>query len=83
MSPEHVIGVLINDVVIQLHQSLISYLELEDAEKNWDPMVLTEALIIFLFTLNQDVRLANTSLIVSDSRIFPVLLNVYLNTLLL
>ena len=66
MSPEHVIGVLINDVVIQLHQSLISYLELEDAEKNWDPMVLTEALIIFLFTLNQDVRLANTSLIVSD-----------------
>ena len=29
-------------------------------------MVLTEALIIFLFTLNQDVRLANTSLIVSD-----------------
>ena len=66
MSPEHVIGVLINDVVIQLHQSLISYLELEDAEKNWDPMVLTEALIIFIFTLNQDVRLANTSLIVSD-----------------
>ena len=83
MSPEHVIGVLINDVVIQLHQSLVSYLELEDAEKNWDPMVLTEALVIFLFTLNQDVRLANTSLIVSDSRIFPVLLNVYLNTLLL
>ena len=83
MSPEHVLGVLIQDVVVQLHQSLISYLELEDAENNWDPMVLTEALIIFLFTLNQDVRLANTSLIVSDSRIFPVLLNVYLNTLLL
>ena len=59
------------------------YLALDGIEQVWDPLVLTESLIIFLFTLNQDVILSRTSQIVSDDRIFPVLLNVYLNTLLL
>ena len=68
---------------MQLHASVINYVALEKAEKNWDPIVLTEALVIFLFTHNQDVKLARTSHIVSDQRIFPILLNVYLNTLLL
>ena len=77
------LNALIQDVVTQLQQILTSYLQLEKAESGWDPVVLTEALVIFLFTLNQDIRLENTSHIVSDSRIFPVLLNVYLNTLLL
>ena len=37
---------------MQLHASVINYVALEKAEKNWDPIVLTEALVIFLFTLN-------------------------------
>ena len=49
-----------------MHTALISYLALDKAEKNWDANVLTEALVIFLFTLNQDVKLARTSHIVSD-----------------
>jgi len=56
---------------------------LERSEETWDPQALTESLVIFLFTLNSDVRLERTSSIVGDARIFPVLLNVYLNTLLL
>lgn len=71
------------EVVAQLHACLAKYLALEGSEDAWDPTVLTESLIIFLFTLNQDIRLAKTSQIVSDNRIFPILLNVYLNTLLL
>ena len=75
---------LVQEVVTQLHSCLVQYLAVEDAEpETWDPAILTESLIIFLFTLNQDIKLDKTSQIVSDNRIFPVLLNVYLNTLLL
>ena len=61
----------------------MAYLQLPQAEFIWDPTLLTEVLVIFLFTLNQDTRLENTEHIVQDQRIFPILLNVYLNTLLL
>jgi hypothetical protein len=54
-----------------------------DAEKLWDPIVLTEALVVSMFTLNQDVKLDKSSLVVQDARIFPTLLNIYLNNLLL
>ena len=60
------ISALIEDVVAQLHTTLTSYLLLDQAEKNWDPTILTEALVIFLFTLNHDVKLAKTAHIVSD-----------------
>jgi hypothetical protein len=39
--------------------------------------------VLTLFTLNQDVRLDKADLITSDKRLFPVLLNIYLNNLLL
>ena len=55
------LNALIQDVVTQLQQILTCYLQLEKAELGWDPVVLTEALVIFLFTLNQDIRLENTS----------------------
>ena len=57
-------------------------MQLPQAEHIWDAALVTEALVIFLFTLNQDTRLDKTEHIVSDKRIFPILLNVYLNTLL-
>ena len=60
------ISAFIQDIISQLHSTLISYLALENAEKNWDPTILTEALVIFLFTLNQDVQLDRTYHIVSD-----------------
>lgn len=83
LSVEHLANTLVIEVVTQLHSCLIKYLDLDGVESNWEPRVLTESLVVFLFTLNQDVKLAKTSHIVNDSRIFPILLNVYLNTLLL
>lgn len=44
---------------------------------------MTEAIVLTLFTLNQDVRLDKADLITADQRLFPVLLNIYLNNLLL
>ena len=74
-------------MISQLHSTLITYLALDinpyDNQASWDPNILTEALVIFLFTQNQDVKLDKTAQIVADARIFPVLLNVYLNTLLI
>ena len=57
---------LIQEVINQLHQTLVSYMALDSAETFWDPEILTEALIIFLFTINQDVKLDKTRHIVSD-----------------
>lgn len=54
-----------------------------EAETLWDPIVITEAIVVTLFTLNQDVKLSKSDRLTGDQRLFPVLLNVYLNNLLL
>jgi hypothetical protein len=48
---------------------------------SWDPSILKEALTVYLFSL--DRTLDKAELVISDQRVFPVLLNIYLNTLLL
>lgn len=39
-------------LVFQLHQCLFKFLDLPDADKMWDPIVLTEALVVTMFTHN-------------------------------
>lgn len=73
---------ILQKLVVELQECLRQLASISKAALFWDCELMTQALVIFLFTLGSDPELPNADLIVDEPSIFSHLLKLYLNLLL-